>query len=47
MEQDLKHLSKILNGKIDNILLLGGEPLLNSDIEKYIVMIRNLFKKVV
>ncbi len=45
MEQDLKHLSKILNGKIDNILLLGGEPLLNSDIEKYIVMIRNLFKK--
>lgn len=44
VEKDLAHLSKVLNGNIDNILLLGGEPLLNKDIEKYIVMIRNLFE---
>ena len=45
VEHDLKLLSEVLDGKIENILLLGGEPLLNKDIEKYISMTRKLFKE--
>ena len=43
VSSDMKKLSEITNANIDNILLLGGEPLLNKDIEKYVVMVRDLF----
>lgn len=45
VKEDMLHLSKITNAKIDKILLLGGEPLLNPNIVNYIVLMRNLFPK--
>lgn len=45
IKKDMKHLSEITNANIDNILLLGGEPLLNPNIVNYIILMRNFFPK--
>ena len=44
-EKDLAQLSKITNGKIEDLIIGGGEPLLNKDIEEYIKLARKYFKK--
>lgn len=44
-EKDIIQMSKITNGKIREIGLFGGEPLLNKDIEKYIEIARNNFQE--
>ena len=43
-EKDLEQMYKITKGKIRNIMLLGGEPLLNKKIEKYIKITRKYFQ---
>jgi hypothetical protein len=44
-ENDFKQLSKITLGYIKTIRLMGGEPLLNKDINKYIKIVRENFNK--
>ncbi len=44
-QKDIKQIKKITKGQVKTIGLLGGEPLLNKDIEKYINIARNYFKK--
>lgn len=41
--QDFQRLSQIFNGEAERIYLLGGEPLLNPNIEEYIVPARKNF----
>lgn len=41
--KDIKRLSFVTDGKINRILLLGGEPLLNKDIVSYIDITRECF----
>ncbi len=43
-EKDIARMSKITNSKIRNVMLLGGEPLLNKNIEEYIKITRKYFK---
>lgn len=42
-EKDVQRLSFLYGGKMDQILLLGGEPLLNQDIEIFIAETRKAF----
>ena len=42
-EKDIARMSKITNGKIRNIMLLGGEPLLNKNIKEYMKITRQYF----
>ena len=35
-EKDIKRLSELTNGKINSMVLMGGEPLLHKDINKFI-----------
>lgn len=44
-EKDIIQLYKITQGKIKEIMLLGGEPLLNKNIEVFIKLTRKYFKK--
>lgn len=41
--RDFKRLSEIFKGKCRRIGLMGGEPLLNPDIEKYLYIARDTF----
>ena len=43
LERDLKRLSLLFNGVADQILILGGEPLLNKDVNKYMEVCRRYF----
>ena len=43
LSHDILRLAEITNGKINTICLLGGEPLLNRDISKYLPIVRNAF----
>jgi hypothetical protein len=43
LETDYKRISKLTNGRIANILLLGGEPLLHPDINDFLVLTRKYF----
>ncbi len=42
-EQDLKQLSLVLGNRIKSINLLGGEPLLHSDIQEIMKVARDIF----
>ena len=42
-KKDILKLKELTNGKIDEILLLGGEPLLHPDIEKFLEIARENF----
>ncbi|MEI0685692.1 radical SAM protein [Brachyspira pilosicoli] len=42
-ENDIKRLYEITNGRIYQLMLLGGEPLLNKNINEYIKIIRKYF----
>lgn len=42
-EKDIAQMAKITKGQIKNIMLLGGEPLLNKNIEEYIKITRKYF----
>ncbi|GMO11204.1 MAG: hypothetical protein Ta2D_13450 [Rickettsiales bacterium] len=44
-ENDFKQLSKITNGYIKKIHLMGGEPLLNPQINRYLQIARQNFRK--
>lgn len=44
-ENDIKRLSELTNGHIDRIYLLGGEPLLHPDINKFSKITRKYFPK--
>ena len=42
-KRDIKRMSKILNGRINTLRLLGGEPLLNPNIEKMMILSAEYF----
>ena len=42
-EKDLRRLSELSGGVVDHINILGGEPLLHPDIEKFMTMTRQYF----
>lgn len=42
-EKDIKRLSELFNGKAERILLLGGEPLLHPDVERFFYIARKYF----
>lgn len=42
-EKDIKRLSELFNGKIDEVLLLGGEPLLHPKVEEFFYITRKYF----
>ncbi len=44
-EKDLKRLSSISQGKIGQIYLLGGEPLLHPNVTDFFPITRNLFRE--
>ncbi len=44
-EKDLEQLSKITDGNLEELVLSGGEPLLNKNIEKYMKTARKYFNK--
>lgn len=44
-EKDIKRLSELSNGEINKIHLLGGEPLLNPNCERFFEITRKYFKK--
>lgn len=44
-ERDMSQLAKITNSRIRKIRLMGGEPLLNKDINKYLKITRKLFPR--
>ena len=44
-EKDINRLSELFNGEAERILLLGGEPLLNPQIEEIISMTRKKFRE--
>jgi len=44
-EKDCKHLSELTYGDIDDICLLGGEPLLHPDIISFLPVVRRYFQK--
>lgn len=44
-ENDIRRLSELFDGKIEEILLLGGEPLLHPEVEKFFSITRKYFRK--
>ena len=42
-EKDIKRLSELIHGKLDRLILLGGEPLLNHNINEIIKIARYYF----
>ena len=42
-EKDLDRIQKITQGKVRHIILLGGEPLLNKNVEEYLKLTRKYF----
>ncbi len=42
-EDDIKRLSELTGGCVDRIGIMGGEPLLNPDVLKYLQITRNFF----
>lgn len=44
-ERDVKQIAKVFNKDIYNFNLLGGEPLLHPDIEKFIIAARSILPK--
>lgn len=42
-ERDFKRISDLFDGKVSEIKLIGGEPLLNKDINDYILIARSFF----
>jgi len=42
-ENDCKRVSELTNGRIANILLLGGEPLLHPNIKDFLILTRKYF----
>lgn len=45
LAMDFARLSVLFDGRADEILLMGGEPLLHPEIEKFMVMARKNFQK--
>lgn len=45
LAMDFARLSALFDGRADEILLMGGEPLLHPEIEKFMVMARKNFQK--
>ena len=43
MEKDLRRISELSNAEVNNIIVSGGEPLLNKDINDYLRLIRKYF----
>jgi hypothetical protein len=46
LENDYKRISKLTNGRIADIRLLGGEPLLHPDIKNILVLTRKYFPEI-
>ena len=44
-ENDIRRLSELFDGKIEEIFLLGGEPLLHPKVEKFFRITRKYFRK--
>lgn len=44
-EKDLKQLRKVTDGRVANILLMGGEPLLNPKINEFMMLSRKYFPR--
>ncbi|MFA7689101.1 MAG: radical SAM protein [Bacilli bacterium] len=42
-EKDIKRLSELIHGKLKRLIFMGGEPLLNKDIEKYLLLSKKHF----
>jgi organic radical activating enzyme len=45
-ENDCRRISQLTNGKISNILLLGGEPLLHPDVNDFLALTRKYFHEI-
>ena len=45
-ENDCQRISKLTNGRIADIRLLGGEPLLHPDIKYFLILIRKYFPEI-
>lgn len=45
-ENDCKRISELTKGKIDNILLLGGEPLLHPNVKDFLIITRKYFPEI-